>query len=383
MRRIWLPLLLCTALAGCASEAPAPPAQSLFADSLFEAPSQRIRADDVLALNDGMRRYLKGEMATQQRTQGRQAALVQALYRRGDLKLEYDAAMTRNAAQAFDARTGNCLSLVLMTAAFAKELGLQIQYQSAITDETWTRSGNLYFRSGHVNITLGRRFIDTGTATDPTRLTIDFLPPEELRGLRLRSIDEATVIAMYMNNRAAETLRDGALDDAYWWAREALLQDPRFTSAYNTLGVVYLRHGDLPQAERVLREALEREPKNTRAMYNLAQVLERSGRGEEALALQHRLALLEPYPPFHFFDLGMAAMQRGEFGAAREFFAREVARADYHPEFHFWLGLADFRLGRLDEARRELALAMENSGTRREHDLYAAKLAWLKSLRPQ
>jgi Flp pilus assembly protein TadD len=383
MRRIWLPLLLCTALAGCASEPPAPPAQSLFADSLFEAPSQRIRADDVLALNDDMRRYLKGEMATQQRMQGRQAALVQALYRRGDLKLEYDAARTRNAAQAFEARSGNCLSLVLMTAAFAKELGLQIQYQSAITDETWTRSGNLYFRSGHVNITLGRRFIDTGTATDPTRLTIDFLPPEELRGLRVRSIDEATVIAMYMNNRAVETLRDGALDDAYWWAREALLQDPRFTSAYNTLGVVYLRHGNLPQAERVLREALEREPKNTRSMYNLAQVLERSGRGDEALVLQHRLALLEPYPPFHFFDLGMAAMQRGEFGAAREFFAREVARADYHPEFHFWLGLADFRLGRLDEARRELALAMENSGTRREHDLYAAKLAWLKSLRPQ
>jgi hypothetical protein len=33
-----------------------------------------------------------------------------------------------------------------------------------------------------------------------------------------------------MNNRAAEALVQGKIDDAYWWAREALVQSPAFMS---------------------------------------------------------------------------------------------------------------------------------------------------------
>jgi hypothetical protein len=46
--------------------------------------------------------------------------LFDALYGNGRLRLDYDSAMTRNATEAFAARSGNCLSLVLMTAAFAR-----------------------------------------------------------------------------------------------------------------------------------------------------------------------------------------------------------------------------------------------------------------------
>ena len=54
-------------------------------------------------------------VATLARTRSRQRALYDALYERGHLKIEYDAAMTRNASETFDAHAGNCLSLVIMT----------------------------------------------------------------------------------------------------------------------------------------------------------------------------------------------------------------------------------------------------------------------------
>jgi tetratricopeptide (TPR) repeat protein len=377
-------LLLGLLLCGCASAPPpGPPPAALFHDERFAAPTQRIDAGEVFALSDEMRRFLRNDIAAQMRGKGRQRGLVDALYKRGELRLEYDSTMTRNAAQAFDARSGNCLSLVIMTAAFARELGLQLQYQSALHEETWSRSGDLYFRSGHVNITLGRRVIDVGTSYDTRELTIDFLPPEEIRGLRTRVIDERTVVAMYMNNRAVEALVQGQLDDAYAFVREAIAQSPAFVSAYNTLGVIYQRHGDLAPAERAFAEVLQREADNPRALANLAQLLEQQGRSAQAAELHRRLAQVEPHPAFEYFQLGQAAMQRGDFALARELFAKEVERAPYYHEFHFWLGLADFRLGDLEQARRQLALAMENSTTRGDRDLYAAKLAWLQSRQHQ
>jgi hypothetical protein len=55
-----------------------------------------------------MRSYLGGQAREPHRSGERRRLLIDALYR-GDLKLEYDAEMPRTAAQAFDARSGNCL----------------------------------------------------------------------------------------------------------------------------------------------------------------------------------------------------------------------------------------------------------------------------------
>lgn len=375
----WAALLSCLGLAACA-QLPAPPQSvELFQDQRFARPSERIDAADVLAVSDEMRHFLQHEIRPQLRQKGLQRGLMEALYKTGQLKLQYDSAMTRNAAQAFAARSGNCLSLVLMTSAFARELGLSVEYQSAYFEETWSRSGTFYLRSGHVNITLGQRFIDGGRLKEWSQMTVDFLPPEELTGLRTRVVPEKTVVAMYMNNRAAEALVEGRLDDAYWWSREAIVQDPAFLSTYNTLGVIYLRHGDAVQAERVFAQVLAREPGNTRAMFNLVLALNRQDRRTEAAQWQQRLAALEPEPPFHFFQLGLEAMQRQDFATARDWFAREVSRASYHHEFQYWLGLAHYRLGDMPLARKHLGLARDHSTTRGERDLYAAKLAWLQS----
>ena len=374
-------VLAAALLAGCAAAPPPTPTESLLADRLFAPPREAVRTDDIFAMSDAMRSYLALEIADQIRVKGPQFGLAEALQKDSQLKLEYDAARTKNAAATFASRTGNCLSLVIMTAAFAKELGVPISYRAAYLDETWSRAGNLLIASGHVNVTLTRRLLDAKTARDRTPLTIDFLPAEDVRGLRTREISEATIVAMYANNRAAEALADGRLDDAYGWAAESVRRDPQFAGAYNTLGVIYLRHGDFAQAERAFERVLAGDAKDTRALANLAETYARQGRLADAEAARQRLASLETYPPYHFFDLGMAAVRRDDWRSAREMFAREVARADANHEFHFWLGIADWRLGEESAALRQLTLAKDNSVTRDQHNLYAAKLAWLQARR--
>ena len=385
MRAFSFPLLLAACLiSACASAPPvgAPP-KELLADDLFGPPSERISTDGVFAVSDAMKRYLAVDIADQLRSKGPQAGLIEALYQKTQLMLEYDAAKTKTAAEAFASRSGNCLSLVIMTAAFAHYLDLPVVYQSAYLDPTWSQVGDLLFASGHVNVTVGRRIMDAMTARDLSPLTIDFLPPQDLSRMQTREIGEATVLAMYSNNRAAEALAQRRIDDAYAWAVDALREDPTYLGAYNTLGVVYMRRGNVTDAAHAFDYVLAREPKNTRALANLAETYDRLGRPEEAVALRLRLAAVEADPPYHFFNLGLDAMRRADYVAARDYFTREVERADYHHELHFWLGLADWHLGDLVQARRQLELAIDNSTTRGQHDLYAAKLEWLQAHRQQ
>lgn len=378
--RNWLLLPLCTLLVACAGprELTQRP-ESLFDDNLFAAPSEGVGAADIFAVSEAMRRYLQHpQIEAQLRRKGPQRGLLEALYTTGELKLDYDSRTTRNAAQAFDARAGNCLSLVVMTAAFAKELGLTVRYQSAYLEETVSRSSNLVLRSGHVNVTLDRRFVDPRRPGQEA-MTVDFLPPEDVKGLRTREIGEETVIAMYMNNRAVEALIAGRIDDAYGWAREAVRQDPYFLGALNTLGVVYLRRGALPQAVTVFNHVLERSDANLTALANLANALARQGRIDESMDVQRRLAKLEPEPPFHYFNLGLAAMKKQDFGTAKALFSRELARGDGSPEPHYWLGMANYQLGDVEQARQHMARALEASSSRRDRDLYAAKLDWMQA----
>jgi Flp pilus assembly protein TadD len=363
-------------LSACATAPVPPPPPSLFNDHLFHPAAERISAGDVFAVSDAMRQFLDTELAPQLRANGLQQGFVEALFTKGQLKLEYDTAMTRNAAQAFEARAGNCLSLVIMTAALAKEIGLPVRYRSVWVDDTWSRTGDVYFSIGHVNLALGRRSIEGGLGPygDGT-ITIDFLPPQDLRGTPALIIGEETIVAMYMNNRAAEAYTRGQLDDAYWWARAAIAKDRGFLNAYNTLGVVYHRHGNLREAEYALSYALEREPKNAHIMSNLAGVLGEMGRTAERDALKAKLAQVEPNPPFVFYNRGQKALRDGDFRTARAMFAKEVARAPEYGDFHFWLAVAYVGLGDMGAARDQLDLAIKTSANRSDRDLYAGKLA--------
>jgi tetratricopeptide (TPR) repeat protein len=347
----------------------------LFHDQWFEAPSEHIGAENVFAVSEAMRRFLRTEISTDFQSRGYQQGFIDALYTKGKLKLEYESTVTRNAADAFDARAGNCLSLVIMTGALAKELGFPVRYQRVYVDDTWGRSGDVYFSIGHVNLSLGKRQLDGGFGRwEADLMTIDFLPPRDLRGVRTQVIEQSTIVAMFMNNRAAESLAAGRIDDAYWWARAAIEKDPGFVSSFNTLGIVYRHHGNLKEASEVLAYALEREPGNLHVMSNLATVLTHQGRVAESNELARKLEQLEPNPPYKLFNEGLAALRNGDFKTARDLFAKEADRAPYNHEFRFWLAIAYVGLGDPEQARKELNVAIETSSTRKDRAVYAAKL---------
>ena len=375
-----LTLLLCLSMLGCAGVGPtARPSEAVFHDALFAAPPRKPDVSQLFTLTPEMRRYLVEKIEPQVRRKGAQMALLDALYAQGELRLEYDAMRTRTAAEAFDARQGNCLSLVIMTAAFAHELQLQVRFQDVLGTPAIERNGELTFVVGHVNLAMGRGLASSRVGlAEQDWLIVDFVPGQDLRRQHTRNIDERRVTAMFMNNRAAEELARGQVDEAYWWLRGAFEHDRDFANLYNTLGVVYRHRGALAEAEQALRLARALDGDNEHVANNLAGVLRLQGREADATRLAAGLPARAVSTGTRF-DQARAALDAGQPKQALVLLQGELGLTPRNPELHYWLAVTTGRLGDASRARRHLELATEYSGTGEQQALYAGKLQRLKA----
>lgn len=367
-------LIAVVALSVCACAGRQPPGErpELFVDALFGPRPVLAEGDELFALDEPMLSYLRQSLARRSQRVGSRLALAEAL--RTDLRLDYETTLTRTAAQAFEERAGNCLSLVLLAGAFAKQLDIPVIYQSVRGFDSWSRSDGITFLNEHVNLVLGLQPEPGRTVLFERPLTIDFVAPEDLPRQRTRPISEATLVAMFMNNRAAESLVNGEVRYAYWWARAAIEHDPSFRGAYNTLGVVYMRHGALPESERVLRFAYESEPGNAPVLANLVKLMSRQGRLGESEYFARMLAETDKYPPYYFLDQGLDALAAGDVDRAIHLLRKAQVRMPYDHEVHFGIALANLKRGDLGAARKHLVRAVDGSPTRERRAIYAAKL---------
>jgi len=297
----------CLLLAACATQkAPIEVATrpTLYDDAAFAPPSKPVSRADVFALSPEMQVFLADRVEHKISTRGRINALVESLYEKGSHKFTYDANETNNAAGVFAQHSGNCLSYTIMTAAFAKQMNIPVQFHVVTRGDVWDRTNDIDFLIGHVNLTLGEQ-----KRRDEIAQLVDFTALSDVHGDFLDDIGEDVIVSMYFNNRAAEAMARGKLDDAYWWARAATESSVSFLGSYNTLGVIYLQSNNAVMASRVFERVLEREPENLLAMSNEMIALKALGRTAEAQDLSRRLAELQPNPPFYYFNLGMQAMK--------------------------------------------------------------------------
>jgi Tfp pilus assembly protein PilF len=369
-------------LAGCAMPPAAVPPAVLFHDAWFQPPTAPVRPAQAMEASPAMQEFVAREVA-RVRQRGPGSALIDGLLASGRLKLEYDSDITRNAAEAFEARTGNCLSLVLMTAAIAKEAGLRVHYHQVETGGAWARSGTLLMNLAHVRISIARDRLGSWVPGLPVEwVMVDFMPDAASARAPSWELTEARIVAMYLNNRAAEHLIAGRIDEAYWQARAAVETDPDYVDGINTLAVVYLRHGRAAAAVGVLQHAMALDATNRHVLGNLAGAWESSGHPDEAAAVRAQLSRVERVRPFQDYEDGLRAMEAGDYEAARRLFLRELRRNGLQfDELHLNLARVYLRFHDVAEARRQLEKALDVSMTRQRQAIYAAKLQALDAAR--
>lgn len=286
---------------------------------------------------------------------------------------------TRPASQTFAEREGNCMSLVMLTAALAEVLHVETQYQDIAVQPVWDRQGGFYLINGHVNLKLLPTQDSKTFHVNSRHITVDFLPSEAMRGYKIQQVDKTTLTAMFYNNLAAEALVEAEYDKAYFLVKKAVNLQADFVPALNTLAVIYRYKGHEDKSEFVYRYALSREPENMTTLYNLALMLSSQDRLEEWAEVHKVLELARIRNPYYYYDMAQQAYSEAHFQDALAWYQRAIDKADYRHEFYFGLSRAYWATGDELKAKKSMEKALALTRDDNNRQIYQAKLHAMQS----
>jgi len=270
-----------------------------------------------------------------------------ALFDRKVFAFEYEKMATFTAAEAFNARKGNCVSLTNLLLAMARSLGIQLRPGLILRRQSSERQGDLVLRFAHM----------VAVYSDQRDLRIyDFyLDRPEERG-RLTLLDDVDVAALAASNAGVDALRAGDFTRSRELFERAVRLAPGLPDIYAGLGVAQWREGNADAAFATFRKGLELAPNRASLLNNLAVLYIEAGKPEEARIALAAANLTEASPHF-LLAKGNLELACGDPTQAIRSYKRARSRDKTLVEPLLGIARAELARGRKDAARKALRKA--------------------------
>lgn len=355
--------------------------ESLFYDELFVA-KKIISPEQIYTLPPSYVTQIKQAYSRENTTQHRKIPTHLWLAQYIGVQnggFEYRDHYTRPANETIMNRQGNCMSLVVLSAALADVFNIPVEFQDVDVEPVWDKRGGFYLVNGHVNL-----FLSPVTATNTvsfrdSKVLIDFLPERAVRGFSKKRVNKQTLTAMYYNNIAAEALVEQQYDLAYALIKQAIRMDPKFIASINTLAVIYRHKGDDEKAEQAYQAALSIDNEDISTLFNLALILGEQDRLDEWAAVHKILELQRINNPFYYYDMAQQAYFEQHYQEALVWYKRALEKADYRHEFYFGLSKTYWATGERHLAQKTMQKALALTGNIDDKRRYQSKLQAMKS----
>ncbi|WP_226468562.1 transglutaminase-like domain-containing protein [Luteimonas panaciterrae] len=279
----------------------------------------------------------------------RMKLLVDYIFSKQGLGLEYDSSVTRTIEQTFRDRKGNCMSFTLLFVTLAREAGVSAYVQEVGQALSWYQEENTLYNAGHVNVGI-QLGTDQGTVDLDRNILLARGGPKR--------ISDKRALAHFYNNRGSELMQDGYIVAAKAHFDAALAQDPGFAPAWNNLGVLRMRNHQPGLAERDYLAALQRDASYAPALSNMVNLYRFTGDEAKVDTYMHRLRRAQLGDPFYQFLQADQAEKRGDYAVAATHYRRAIRLYDKVHQFHFGLARVYFLSGDMERARRELSRAL-------------------------
>jgi tetratricopeptide (TPR) repeat protein len=361
MRRGICVLTCLTLLLGACTTTPvAPPVpDGLWQDQAFsyDATLVTVSTDSLFALDPDLLRSLRDGKVAATHAGNRSAHLLELVFG-ADLKaFAYAGGHSTVAAETWQNRRGDCLSLSIMSLALARALDLPAQVQEVRVPASFDRRGGVDFLNAHVNVLMrnDRPLRAMNRSLPAGDIVVDFEPQAGTRQ-RGTPLSDRAILSRYLNNIAAEHLAQGNNRLAYAHFKAAIVAEPAYAASYSNLAQLYQRAGLLQGAEALLRQALALNEQSDLALGSLHRLLLSQGRIAEAAVYEQRLLAQREQDPYYWLGLGLDQLQRARYPQAVAALERAQALTQGFEEVHRLLAVAYWRAGQTHRARDQLAI---------------------------
>lgn len=305
---------------------------------------------------------------------GRVHAFRSWMTRKGGYRVLYDNSTSHTAAETFATGEGNCISLAILTVAFAHELRLWPQFMNPEVPFFWEQREGIELVNGHINVVV------RAEPTSPLGFFVDFDPRSTFSYRDNKKLSIQKTINLFYHNRAVEALARADYELAYSYAYYAVQMMPNEASNYSLLGVVLRRQGMLQLAEQSYLKGLQLDDDHPFLLHNLVYFYRSNGEPHQAEPYLARLAKHRIRSPFVIAKEADELYQQGKFQESLALYNKAIRKADYIHDFYFGKAKALVALGEFDSAEKALLKAKAKSITIRQGELYQGKLTALAAL---
>jgi tetratricopeptide (TPR) repeat protein len=362
---LWIAVCL-TVLAGCAGGPSTPfPLQVPWHDEAFgyDASLVTVTRQDLFRLDPELQQKLKDPALQRLSMRKRLDHLVRLLYGGEKKPFPYMAGHSTVAAETWQQRRGDCLSLTVLAYAMAREMNMVSQIQEVQVPVMFDRRGGVDFLNRHVNLL----FPGSGPLNrhegrlQSGDMIVDF-EPEIGSNRDGQALSDKAILSRYFNNIAAEQLANDQQVLAYAYFKAAILAEPQYASSYANLALLYRRAGMLVDAEKLLHQAIALSAEDTVALSSLHQLLLEQGRQAEAEKYARLLQSRRDKDPYYWIGLGLQGLRDGKIEQSIRALEEAQRLTNGFQEVHRYLALAYWRAGEQGRANEQLSLLASLNG---------------------
>ncbi len=313
-------------------------------NQIIDQTEDRYAQIDPLELSDEIKQLVDSVLRPRDGEETRVKKLQDILYGEDYLNIAYSDQKTHTAIEIFQAREGNCLSVMNLYVAMARYAGVEANFQTVDVQPNWDRRGDLLVLSQHINA--------TGRFNVQRRYVVDFTPEIALQQLTSSIISDSEARALYFNNLGVEELIAGNDAQALDYFKNSLFLDPRESITWNNIGSTYNRMGNKEFAEYAYKAAFELDNRNATAINNLAKYYRNAGDFRMARRYEIAIERFNKKNPYYHFAQGNLAIEDRDLLKARDFYATALRLKEEEPAFYIALARVYRGLGDMEQAQR-------------------------------
>ena len=237
---------------------------------------------------------------------------------------------TYTASKAMSDNSGNCMSLAVLTTAFSRLAGVEMDYRKMHSLPLYEKHGNVILSSSHVQSLLyDPSFIPEENYIYLNRpaIVVDYFPQED--NLLSKTINSNRFLAMYYINKAAEFYIENDFNYSFAYAKEAYQIDGDSASAMNLLALLHKKKGDEVSAERLYLAAIESTDTNISVLDNYVNLLKSQNRFDKAQKIKKQIESIYDPNPYHWLEKAQLARYQNEYADAERFYRKVIKLAPY------------------------------------------------------